>query len=478
MFDRFSWHTNNLSDTRLRIKNDVCFRSSMKPATFASFQCQAIPAHSPQAGGGTVLSNITTPLTNTSLSTNTSYPSTDTSTSDIRDPCARLPLTPELWQSLNLDHYLSTFPGGNNLSLELFAEKVGATNFECGIGQMCNANQICQPVRGRDWYILVAAQNWNSFSNQMYQATAFALGVIQGLASSIVNDYAPHQTDRLMYGGTFMGDIAGLCGAIPGFIFPAVFAYFSGKIWPLVQGGTGFAGGLLWTYHNIFAKLPSDEFSKTMDVDYMLSKAEAETQAKLSSSTKKVIQSGISTEDGLYGALQGGLFLNNHFSYTERSQDEIKTAIATVARGRLIAAIWKATKFFIIRGHLPCTQDGPNGALPGDNVFSYCNSEGMMMNIVQSVEGKMVEKFSSAQLLTAKYNITTQYFVEHSWNCQEKYGSYCYNPYKNSVLPADPDAECIVSLAVCDMTRKDIRKAAKRMGVLKACRNVGKLPGI
>jgi hypothetical protein len=80
-----------------------------------------------------------------------------------------------------------------------------------------------------------------------------------------------------------------------------------------------------------------------MDVDYMLSKAEAETQAKLSSSTKKVIQSGISTEEGLYGALQGGLFLNNHFSYTERSQDEIKTAIATVARGRLIAAIWKAT---------------------------------------------------------------------------------------------------------------------------------------
>jgi hypothetical protein len=155
--------------------------------SFASFQCQAIPAHSPQAGGGTVLSNITTPLTNTSLSTNTSYPSTDTSTSDIRDPCARLPLTPELWQSLNLDHYLSTFPGGNNLSLEvrvisftivllganltsigfgapwcttfitclssfllhvqLFAEKVGATNFECGIGQMCNANQVSKTER-------------------------------------------------------------------------------------------------------------------------------------------------------------------------------------------------------------------------------------------------------------------------------------------------------------------------------------------
>jgi hypothetical protein len=55
-----------------------------------------------------------------------------------------------------------------------------------------------------------------------------------------------------------------------------------------------------------------------------------------------------------------------------------------------------------------------------------------MMTIVQSVEGKMVENFPSAHLLTAKYNLTTQYFVEHSWNCQEKYGSYCYDPYKTA----------------------------------------------
>ncbi|PLW08782.1 hypothetical protein PCANC_22184 [Puccinia coronata f. sp. avenae] len=391
----------------------------------------SVSGHASQAGVGTIPPKITTPITNNTLSTNTSCPSNSTDTSnDIRDPCARLPLTPELWHSLNLDHYLSTFPGGKNLSLELFAEKVGATNFECGIGQMCNANQICQPVRGRDWYILVAAQNWNSFSNQMYQATAFAVGVIQGLASSIVNDFAPHIRDRLMVGGTFLGDLAGLFGAIPGFIFPSIFAYFSGTLWPFIQGGTGFACGLLWTYHNVYAKLPSDEFSKTMDVDYLLSKAEADTQSKVSTAANKIIESGVSTEEGLYGALKGGVFLNNHVSHTERSEDSIKKEITAVARGRLIAAIWKAINFFIIRGHLPCTQDGPNGALPGPDVFSFCNPDGMMMTIVQSVEGKMVENFPSAHLLTAKYNLTTQYFVEHSWNCQEKYGSYCYDPYK------------------------------------------------
>ncbi|WAR55521.1 hypothetical protein PtB15_6B262 [Puccinia triticina] len=114
-----------------------------------------------------------------------------------------------------------------------------------------------------------------------------------------------------------------------------------------------------------------------MDVSYLLSNAQAETQAKLSDATKKVLENGISTDEGIYGVLKGGAFLNNHFSATERSEDEIRSAISAVARARLIAAIWKATNYFIIRGHKPCTQDGTNGALPGDDVFSYCNADGM-----------------------------------------------------------------------------------------------------
>jgi hypothetical protein len=65
-----------------------------------------------------------------------------------------------------------------------------------------------------------------------------------------------------MIGGTFMGDVAGLFGAIPGFVFPSMMAFFGGTLWPFIQGGTGFATGLYWTYHNVYAKLPSDEFSK------------------------------------------------------------------------------------------------------------------------------------------------------------------------------------------------------------------------
>ncbi|KAA1090251.1 hypothetical protein PGTUg99_000315 [Puccinia graminis f. sp. tritici] len=94
-------------------------------------ECQPHLTPPSTSDSGTIPSNITTPST------------VDSSiTPDFRDPCAQLPLTPDLWQSLDLDNYLKSFPDGERLSLELFAEKAGATNFECGIGKMCDANQV------------------------------------------------------------------------------------------------------------------------------------------------------------------------------------------------------------------------------------------------------------------------------------------------------------------------------------------------
>ncbi|KAA1101780.1 hypothetical protein PGT21_030105 [Puccinia graminis f. sp. tritici] len=329
-------------------------------------ECQPHLTPPSTSDSGTIPSNITTPST------------VDSSiTPDFRDPCAQLPLTPDLWQSLDLDNYLKSFPDVERLSLELFAEKAGATNFECGIGKICDANQICFPVRGRDWYILVAAQNWNSFSNEMYRAMTFALSIVGGLASSIVNDYAPKEPDIIMIDQQFWGILVGICGTIPGFAFPERFAYFGATIWPVIQDGTGLAANLLNTYHNVIATLPTDESSKTMDVQYLLSKAQKQVQAQLSNSMNRTISEGISTDKGLYGVLKGGVFLNDQFVTAERSEDEIKAAISVVARARLLAAVWKATNHFIIRGYKPCTQDGPNGALPDDDVFSYCSPDGM-----------------------------------------------------------------------------------------------------
>jgi hypothetical protein len=34
--------------------------------------------------------------------------------------------------------------------------------------------KLCEAVKGRDWYALVAVQNWNSFVNSLYDAAGYA----------------------------------------------------------------------------------------------------------------------------------------------------------------------------------------------------------------------------------------------------------------------------------------------------------------
>lgn len=90
-------------------------------------------------------------------------------------------------------------------SKQQLAEKVNLRNFDCGIEKNCYADQVskivieclkdliehlmrliedteqlCQPVRGKEWYILVAAQEWNGFMNIIYQAIGWAMTMIQG----------------------------------------------------------------------------------------------------------------------------------------------------------------------------------------------------------------------------------------------------------------------------------------------------------
>lgn len=45
--------------------------------------------------------------------------STLTNRTLLHDPCARLPLTPDLWRELQLDHYLQNYPSAQTLALEV-----------------------------------------------------------------------------------------------------------------------------------------------------------------------------------------------------------------------------------------------------------------------------------------------------------------------------------------------------------------------
>ncbi|KNZ58325.1 hypothetical protein VP01_1951g1, partial [Puccinia sorghi] len=105
--------------------------------------------------------------------------------------CQSLPLIASLWRKLGMNFYLDNYPNGTHLSLEArilisysslqeYASQTGGLDFQCGIGRTCNPGQVtaifqlCENVYGRNWYALVAAQNWNNFVNMLYQATGDA----------------------------------------------------------------------------------------------------------------------------------------------------------------------------------------------------------------------------------------------------------------------------------------------------------------
>jgi hypothetical protein len=71
----------------------------------------------------------------------------------------------------------------------------------------------------------------------------------------------------------------------------------------------------------------------------MLSKLEDKSQEKLSNYTKGVLQSGISTEEGMYGVLKNGVFLQKTI---EKTQFNLQVSFEAVIKLRLLAAILRA----------------------------------------------------------------------------------------------------------------------------------------
>ncbi|EHS64750.1 uncharacterized protein PGTG_22502 [Puccinia graminis f. sp. tritici CRL 75-36-700-3] len=110
--------------------------------------------------------------------------------------CSGYALNRGTWAELGIDNYLLHYPGGQNLTLFDYTRSLNVLNFDCGVGRMCLAGQLCHPVRGRDWVVLSAVQEWNFYINSMYDAIATAMGMVQGTSASMVADLLPEGDDK------------------------------------------------------------------------------------------------------------------------------------------------------------------------------------------------------------------------------------------------------------------------------------------
>ncbi|MBW0472740.1 hypothetical protein O181_012455 [Austropuccinia psidii MF-1] len=257
----------------------------------------------------------------------------------LKDPCLHRRLKPQLWEELNLDQYLLDYPGGQYISLEQLAINSRLLNFDCGIEKLCYAGQLCSPVKGKDWYILVAAQEWNSYMNILYQAVGFSMTMMQGIIPSMIKDFFPDEHDDWAIAKAYLTFTSNCAKVHP----TEGHKSYTKWLMQLVQGQIGLAAGEANIMDYAIVPDPVNQHDKWTFFISQLSQNQDMIQTKLAKISEDIISSGISTQDGVYGILKDGKFLVDHLNskslinLASKAQSEMKLSIEL----NLLAAIWK-----------------------------------------------------------------------------------------------------------------------------------------
>ncbi|MBW0481407.1 hypothetical protein O181_021122 [Austropuccinia psidii MF-1] len=412
---------------------------------------------------------------------------TGNGTEKERELCEPHPLTPALWAKLDMNKYLDTYPHGNSLDLEQYAAHVGAVDFQCGVGRVCNPNQLCESVYGKDWYALVAAQNWNNFVNTLYQASGDAFDVVSDVLPTMLIDFEKDNARTPRHYTACISLLSNWISSFPASLFKA-YGPIPGSIW--MSWGT--VSWLIivmtlfqltafgWVETLVLVGDGEDRFTRSSDLTWMLGQAQHAVQGAISNVTHNILSYGISTDKGLASVNRDGIFLS---ASPVVDRETLQKEYEKVLKLKTLVKIWRIQNVFIVRGADPCTQEGVNGAFSDPNRLSYCGEDSIMMSIVRGeVHGNSFEPhIYRASLVESKYGFTTEYLTTKSWQCQKKYNVFDFDPYehRNATTYIDPhmQEECIVNIPVCDCTKPDMISALKNgVPLTKACREIDGLP--
>ncbi|CAH7666782.1 hypothetical protein BY996DRAFT_4574744 [Phakopsora pachyrhizi] len=380
--------------------------------------------------------------------------------------CTKYPLNQELWGQLNLNKYLHDYPDGQKINLL----EINMTNFICAIGHPCNAGQLCSSVGAPDWYIFVATQNWNQLMNVIYNSISFGIGAIRDISPTMLQDLWPDRDMIVEATASFLALAGAFTACIPASLFPGIGVW----IWVAVQGAFFTTVSEIWFYNNNIRNSPNMDslFTKWTDFAVLLSELEDGVQEKFSNYTQRVVSSPISSEDGLYGALKDGTFLQRT---QENMQFTAQDKVEQIFKLKLLNAILRAQGYYITRASDPCDSRSSK-TLPEDkNILSYCGEDNVMMSIVKASGSKTKKKVFHGSLIQSKYGFSTEFLTKSAWKCQTKYGQYEYDPYKNRKFsPLDINADCLFNLPVCDCSREEIAVNRKKgMRTVTACLEAG-----
>ncbi|KAH9813369.1 hypothetical protein DFH28DRAFT_1060624 [Melampsora americana] len=392
----------------------------------------------------------------------------------MNNSCLAEPITPELWKNLQLNTYLENIPGAQNITLSEYARSVHAANFFCGIGRRCMAGQPCAPVPKMDWLILYSAQQWNFYMNSLYEAIESAINIVREVAVSAIVDFTPKETANWTGLAIFGGSLAGLVlltAAVIAYVGPIAFVLLDSVAAEAAAGETlaviptVATTGLVRRHTQ--ETLSTDLFAAYAKLDSDITMLHAKLKTVLFNKLSAILDNPIHSEQGLSNLLKDGTYLAPN-----PSKSSLQLGAREVAQLTVMSELFKSLKIFVLLGQHPCNNDGPNGALEGDDVLSYCADDGLMMNIVQADGDRLVQKVSNAHLIESKYGYKTRYLVTEAWSCQQKSVNGTVAPGENRM-----NSECVFTIPVCDLRVPAIKKQLDdNDGIVVACREAGNLP--
>ncbi|WAR55259.1 hypothetical protein PtB15_4B879 [Puccinia triticina] len=167
-----------------------------------------------------------------------------------------------------------------------------------------------------------------------------------------------------------------------------------------------------------YKDVPKDAFGLGSEVNYQMTNYQQQVQEALRNQTHSQLNTSISSPEGMAGALLGGSYLDpSQFRSVEQIENELRNITVRAS----VAHILKSMNAFVTIGSDPCNGGGKNGAWLGDNVLSYCNSNGTMFNIVtvSPRKSKVKNHIPNAGDLSSKFGITTEYLTSSAIECQK-----------------------------------------------------------
>ncbi|WAQ91872.1 hypothetical protein PtA15_15A264 [Puccinia triticina] len=385
-----------------------------------------------------------------------------------------------------------------------YASHVGATDFSAGIGEHPHSGQLCEAVKGRDWYALVAAQNWNSFVNSLYDSAGYALvvfsflnlrvfGTMSGIISEMLIDFEKDPTRVYETAASYVGLVTTWVTSFPGCIFNSwapitstMFASWGEIAWVSFAGGLYVSTAFAFINSVIFVGTGEDRFTRGANIATMMAQAQQAVHSTISNITQNVINSPISNLEGLAGINRDGSFLNE---VPSNFQNKLQRELELALKLKSLAKFWRVQNAFIVRGSDPCIYSGVNGAFDDAHKLSYCGEDGIMMNIVRAEKNGNGYDLTiyHASLVESKYGYSSKFLTTLAWECQSKYGvfEYDWSSYHNSSATNQSElrnlsqaGDCYFNLPVCDLTRPNLKilRSTTDKTLTQICREAGGLP--